>query len=387
MTQTAQPLRPSPPPQYDPLHAEARGVKLRSLTKKYGSVVAVENITLDIPAGSYCCLLGPSGCGKTTTLRMLAGHEEVTGGQIFIGDREVTSLPPAKRNTAMVFQNYALFPHKTVWDNVDFGLKVRGMKKRDRATIIEEMLELMGMQDFARRKPHQLSGGQQQRIALARALATRPQVLLLDEPLSALDESLRVKTRGELRKLQKKFGMTFVQVTHAQDEAFSLSDRIVVMDRGRVDQVGDPAQIYSHPASQFVARFVGDNNIFEGEVTGSSKEGDRDIISLEVEGIGTLFATGHAVAIGTKASCCVRSDLMHLHSYFQSSQPTSNSLSARISSVEFTGYITRVSLLQESNGKELLYKARTEDWLSENYQEGQRVHLSWSPSECIFLSH
>ncbi|MBP0019552.1 MAG: ABC transporter ATP-binding protein [Cyanobacteria bacterium SBLK] len=386
MTQTAQPLRSSPP-EYDPLHPEARGVKLRSLTKKYGSVVAVENITLDIPAGSYCCLLGPSGCGKTTTLRMLAGHEEVTAGQIYIGDREVTSQPPAQRNTAMVFQNYALFPHKTVWDNVGFGLKIRGMKERDRAVIIEEMLDIMGMGEFARRKPHQLSGGQQQRIALARALATRPQVLLLDEPLSALDESLRVKTRGELKKLQKKFGMTFIQVTHAQDEAFSLSDLIVVMDRGRVDQVGNPSEIYRSPASQFVARFVGDNNIFIGKVTDSSQEGDRDIITLEVDGIESLLATGHAIPIGTKAACCVRSDLMHLHSYSQSSQPISNSLSARISSVEFTGYITRVSLLQENNGKELLYKTRTEDWLTENYQEGQLVNLSWSPNECIFLSH
>lgn len=386
MTQTAQPLR-SPPSEYDPLHPEARGVELRSVTKKYGSVVAVENITLDIPAGSYCCLLGPSGCGKTTTLRMLAGHEEVTAGQIYIGDREVTALPPARRNTAMVFQNYALFPHKTVWENVGFGLKIRGMKERDRAVIIEEMLDLMGMGEFARRKPHQLSGGQQQRIALARALATRPQVLLLDEPLSALDESLRVKTRGELKRLQKKFGMTFVQVTHAQDEAFSLSDSIVVMDRGRVDQVGDAAQIYRSPASQFVARFIGDNNIFVGKVTDVSKEGDRDIITLEVDGIGSLLAMGHAVPIGTRAACCVRSDLTHLHLFSQSSQPSSNSLSARISSVEFTGYITRVSLLQESNGKELLYKTRTEDWIAENYQEGQLVNLSWSPNECIFLSH
>ncbi|MEM9542649.1 MAG: ABC transporter ATP-binding protein [Cyanobacteria bacterium P01_E01_bin.42] len=386
MTQTAQPLR-SPPSEYDPLHPEARGVKLRSLTKKYGSVVAVENITLDIPAGSYCCLLGPSGCGKTTTLRMLAGHEEVTAGQIHIGDREVTSLPPAQRNTAMVFQNYALFPHKTVWENVGFGLKIRGMKERDRAVIIEEMLDLMGMGEFARRKPHQLSGGQQQRIALARALATRPQVLLLDEPLSALDESLRVKTRGELKKLQKKFGMTFVQVTHAQDEAFSLSDLIVVMDRGRVDQVGDPAQIYSSPASQFVARFVGDNNIFVGKVTDTELEGDRELITLEVEGIGSFLATGHSVPIGTQAACCVRSDRIQLHPYSQSSQAIANTLSARISSVEFTGYITRVSLLQESNGKELLYKTRTEDWLAENYQEGQLVNLSWSPNECIFLSH
>jgi putative spermidine/putrescine transport system ATP-binding protein len=175
---------------------QAQGVALRSVTKQYGSVVAVENLTLDIPAGSYCCLLGPSGCGKTTTLRMIAGHEDITSGDILIGNTRVNDLPPAKRNTAMVFQNYALFPHKTVWQNVEFGLKMRGTPERDRRERVDEILDIVGLSNFAKRKPGALSGGQQQRVALARALVTRPQVLLLDEPLSALDESLRVKTRG-----------------------------------------------------------------------------------------------------------------------------------------------------------------------------------------------
>lgn len=288
------------------------GIALRSVTKMYSNAIAVENLTLDIPAGSYCCLLGPSGCGKTTTLRMLAGHEAVSSGEIWMGDRRVDALPPAKRDTAMVFQNYALFPHKSVRENVGFGLKMRGVAKRERAARVAEMLALVGLAEFGDRRPTQLSGGQQQRVALARALATRPQVLLLDEPLSALDESLRVKTRSELRKLQRQFGLTFVQVTHAQDEAFSLADFIVVMDHGRVDQVGTAAAVYHQPASVFVADFVGDNNIFAGQVLSCEPVGDRERVQLAVEGVGSLVATGAGGIVGHQAACCVRADQMQL---------------------------------------------------------------------------
>jgi putative spermidine/putrescine transport system ATP-binding protein len=247
------------------------GILLRSVTKKYGSFIAVENINLEISPGSYCCLLGPSGCGKTTTMRMIAGHEDITSGDIYIGDLRVNDLPPTKRSTSMMFQSYALFPHKTVWDNVDFGLKMKGIARTEREHRVGEMLEIVGLSRFAQRKPAQLSGGQQQRVALARALVTRPQVLLLDEPLSALDENLRIKTRTELRRLQKQFGMTFIQVTHNHDEAYSLSDQIVVMDHGRIDQVGTPQEIFAKPISQFVARFTGDNNLFEGKVIGAGR--------------------------------------------------------------------------------------------------------------------
>ncbi|PSN75900.1 ABC transporter ATP-binding protein, partial [filamentous cyanobacterium CCP4] len=274
------------------LQAEAKGVSLRDVTKKYGSFVAVQNVTLDIAAGSYTCLLGPSGCGKTTTMRMIAGHEDISEGDIYIGDTRINGVPATQRNTAMMFQNYALFPHKTVWDNVDFGLKMRGMTKEDRHHRVGEMLEVVGLSGFSDRKPAQLSGGQQQRVALARALVTRPQVLMLDEPLSALDESLRVKTRGELRKLQRQFGMTFIQVTHNQDEAYSLSDQIVVMDHGRVDQVGTPAEIFSRPLSKFVAKFTGDNNIFAGTVTSAVQDTSGQLIQLDVPGLGTLLCLG-----------------------------------------------------------------------------------------------
>ncbi|MBF2001754.1 MAG: ABC transporter ATP-binding protein [Synechococcales cyanobacterium M58_A2018_015] len=367
------------------LASHTAGVVLRSVTKKYGSVVAVENISLDIPAGSYTCLLGPSGCGKTTTLRMIAGHEEVTSGELLIGERRVNDLPPAQRNTAMMFQNYALFPHKTVWENVEFGLKMRDMPKAERTQRVNEMLDIVGLTKFADRKPAKLSGGQQQRTALARALVTRPQVLLLDEPLSALDENLRIKTRSELRKLQKQFGMTFIQVTHGQDEAFALSDQIVVMDHGRIDQIGTPDQIFKTPASRFVARFVGDNNIFVGKVTDVLSEPMGAVVQLDVDRVGTFLCRGEAAEVGMTAACCVRSDCMQLLPYTATTAP--NQLTARITAIEFTGYVTRVSLLTEATGEEITYKVRSYDWVARPAQEGQLVTLSWTTENCVFLPH
>jgi putative spermidine/putrescine transport system ATP-binding protein len=361
----------------------AVGVALRSVTKKYGSFTAVENITLDIPAGSYTCLLGPSGCGKTTTLRMIAGHEDISSGDLLIGERRVNDLPPTQRNTAMMFQNYALFPHKTVWENVEFGLKMRNLPKAERALRVNEMLETVGLTKFADRKPAKLSGGQQQRAALARALVTRPQVLLLDEPLSALDENLRVKTRSELRRLQKQFGMTFIQVTHGQDEAFALSDQIIVMDHGRIDQIGTPGQIFQSPASRFVARFVGDNNIFVGKVS----EVAPMLVRLEVDGIGSIWCRGQDAQTGMTAACSVRSDSMTLLPYPPSDPTAPNQLTARVVAIEFTGYVTRVSLLVEATAEELTYKVRSDDWLKHPVAEGQLVSLSWSSQDCVFLSH
>ena len=368
----------------------AAGVALRSVTKKYGTVTAVENLTLDIAAGTYCCLLGPSGCGKTTALRMVAGHEEATSGDILIGSRRVNDIPAAKRNTAMMFQSYALFPHKTIWENVEFGLKMRKLKESDLQTRVGEMLELVGLSHVGDRKPTMLSGGQQQRIALARALVTRPQVLMLDEPLSALDENLRVRMRTELRKIQKQFGMTFIQVTHHVEEAFSLSDQIVVMSHGRIDQVATPEELFDTPASQFVAKFMGDNNIFTGKVTSSVTDSSLDLIQLEVAGIGSIFCRGHAVAVGTEAACSIRPDLMSIAPYnriLAKSTLSANEVSARITAVEMTGYVTRVSLMIEATGQELLYKVRTEDWRTNDLLEGQLVVLSWSKDNCIFLAY
>jgi putative spermidine/putrescine transport system ATP-binding protein len=241
---------------------EARfDVELVAVTKRYGATLAVDGISLRMAPASYCCLLGPSGCGKTSTLRMIAGHEHITEGDVLIRDRNVTDLPPAKRGTAMMFQSYALFPHLNCLDNVAFSLKMRGVGKAARHERAREFLRLVEMEGFADRLPSQLSGGQQQRVALARSLVTEPQVLLLDEPLSALDPFLRGRMREELKRLQRELGITFIHVTHSQDEAMALADMMVVMHEGRIRQVGTPREIFEHPASAFIARFIGGHNV------------------------------------------------------------------------------------------------------------------------------
>jgi putative spermidine/putrescine transport system ATP-binding protein len=236
-------------------------VELVAVTKRYDKTLAVDAISLRIPRASYCCLLGPSGCGKTSTLRMIAGHEIVTDGDILIRDRNVTDLATARRGTAMMFQNYALFPHLNCLDNVAFSLKMRGVGKTERYARAHKFLELVEMTEFALRLPAQLSGGQQQRIALARSLITEPRVLLLDEPLSALDPFLRVRMREELKRLQRELGITFIHVTHSQDEAMALADLMVVMDQGHIRQSGTPREIFEAPASVFIARFIGGHNV------------------------------------------------------------------------------------------------------------------------------
>jgi iron(III) transport system ATP-binding protein len=244
-------------------------VILKNLSKKFEQVIAVNHFDLEIQQGEFFSLLGPSGCGKTTTLRMIAGFEFPTAGQIFFDDRDVTFLPPHRRNTGMVFQNYALFPHLTVFKNVAFGLEARGVSKPDIKKRVRDALKLVDLADFEHRKVTELSGGQQQRVAIARAIVIEPVILLLDEPLSNLDARLREETRDELRALQRRLGITTIYVTHDQEEALALSDRIAVMKDGVCHQVGAPAEIYQRPADRFVANFVGHSNILEGRVVAS----------------------------------------------------------------------------------------------------------------------
>jgi putative spermidine/putrescine transport system ATP-binding protein len=238
-------------------------LELVHVTKRYGTAVAVAAIDLSIAANSYCCLLGPSGCGKSSTLRMIAGHETVSEGDILLGPTNVTDLPPAKRGTAMMFQSYALFPHLSCIDNVAFSLKMKGVDKTTRRKKAMDLLALVDMTKYGERIPAQLSGGQQQRVALARALITEPQILLLDEPLSALDPFLRGRMRAELKRLQRQLGIIFVHVTHSQDEAMALGDVAVVMNQGRIEQAASPRQMFEAPATEFVARFLGGHNVIQ----------------------------------------------------------------------------------------------------------------------------
>jgi putative spermidine/putrescine transport system ATP-binding protein len=239
-------------------------IELVALTKRYAQgKPAVDGINLRIASGSYCCLLGPSGCGKSTTLRMIAGHESATSGDILLENRNITDLPAAERGTAMMFQSFALFPHLSALDNVAFSLKMKGIPKAERHAKARDLLERVAMGHLSERKPAELSGGQQQRVALARALITQPRVLLLDEPLSALDPFLRIQMRAELRRWQKELGLTFIHVTHSQEEAMALADTMVVMSHGVIEQVGSPHEIYNRPASEFVARFMGGHNVIE----------------------------------------------------------------------------------------------------------------------------
>jgi len=243
-----------------------RNLRLEDLTKKFGTLTAVDHVNLEIEEGEFICFLGPSGCGKTTVLRMITGFETVTGGKVIFDGKAINNLIPQKREFGIVFQSYALFPNMTVEDNIAFGLKVRKVPRKAMAERVDQMLELIGLRDWRNLYPPQLSGGQQQRVALVRALAPNPQVLLLDEPLSALDAKIRVRLRAEVKRLQQELKKTMIYVTHDQEEALSIADRVVVMEKGRFQQVGRPIDIYKSPTSSFVADFVGTSNFFKGHL-------------------------------------------------------------------------------------------------------------------------
>ncbi|MGD0720478.1 MAG: ABC transporter ATP-binding protein [Roseiarcus sp.] len=271
-------------------------LELIKVTKRYGATTAVDAIDLRVGAGEYCCLLGPSGCGKTSTLRMIAGHESASEGDILIGASNVTDLAPARRGTAMMFQSYALFPHLSCLDNVAFSLKMQGVAKKTRHAKAMEFLGLVAMESFAARVPAQLSGGQQQRVALARALITNPQILLLDEPLSALDPFLRVRMRAELRQMQKRLGIPFVHVTHGQDEALALADLVVVMNKGRIEQAAPAREVFERPATEFVARFLGGHNVIATPAGPIAVRADR--LTLGGDGAGVNDTRMNAVIRG-----------------------------------------------------------------------------------------
>jgi spermidine/putrescine transport system ATP-binding protein len=269
-------------------------VRLEAVSKRFADLVAVDELSVEVPRGAFFAFLGPSGCGKTTTLRMIGGFEEPTEGSIYLGDRDVVGLPPYKRDVNTVFQSYALFPHMSIADNVAFGLERKGVAKGERRGRVREILELVGLSGLEGRKPRQLSGGQQQRVALARALVNQPRVLLLDEPLGALDLKLRKQLQLELKRIQNEIGITFVHVTHDQEEAMTMADKIAVMNHGRIEQLGPPQELYERPRTAFVAGFLGVSNLLPGTIEGADaiRLEEGTIVRAQVNGRSGPVAAG-----------------------------------------------------------------------------------------------
>jgi putative spermidine/putrescine transport system ATP-binding protein len=347
-------------------------IRIENVTKAFGSSKAVKDVTLTIAAGSYCCMLGPSGCGKTTLLRMIAGHETPTAGRILIGGKDVTNTPTGSRGTSMMFQSYALFPHLSVVDNVAFSLKVQGASTSERRKKAMAMLERVQLTHLAERVPAQLSGGQQQRVALARALITNPQVLLLDEPLSALDEFLRLHMRGELKRLQSELGITFVHVTHTQPEAIALADQVVIMDHGVVEQSASPREIYDAPHSPYVARFMGGQNTLKGKLE-ASKTNTLSVLGPE----NTRFTIPADIAAkpGDEVRFSVRRDRINM-----SAKPTAkiNAMSGTVTNVEYQGTFVKVALATPTKEEFVVYLS-DQTYFETPYTVGQTVHVDWRP--------
>jgi spermidine/putrescine transport system ATP-binding protein len=359
-------------------------VRLEHVTKRFHDVVAVDDLSLDIEQGRFFSLLGPSGCGKTTTLRMIGGFEETTAGTIYLGEADVTGLPPFKRDVNTVFQNYALFPHLSVYENVAFGLRRKKVSDSEIGSRVSSMLELVELPGYERRKPSQLSGGQQQRVALARALINHPKVLLLDEPLGALDLKLRKQMQIELKRIQTEVGITFIYVTHDQEEAMTMSDRIAVMRAGRIEQLGNPEELYERPQTAFVAGFLGVSNLLEGEVEGQ----DGALMTVRLRD-GTLLrapsgegATSSAVRVG------VRPEKLRVDASADGGATDGlNVLAGTVLDASYMGVSTQY-LVQTEEGHRLTVYAQNLDTAGagELLADGQRVRLTWKPQHSFVIS-
>jgi putative spermidine/putrescine transport system ATP-binding protein len=358
-------------------------VELVDCTKRFGETVAVNRINLKIPAGAYCCLLGPSGCGKTTILRMIAGHETPTSGEVRIDAENVVGLPPVRRGTAMMFQDYALFPHLSCLDNVAFSLKMSGVAKAERRERARQMLARVQMAPFADRVPAQLSGGQKQRIALARALITNPRVLLLDEPLSALDEFLRLQMRGELRRMQRDLGITFIHVTHTQPEAIALADLVVVMDQGHVEQAAPARDVYAKPLTAYVARFMGGQNVLAGQV--SAVANGTVVLDLPNRGQVEFPAQDPAPPMGSTVHISVRRDRIHLAKRTGKSEDgVVNALSGKVRAIEYQGTWVKVTL-EGAGGDEFVVNLPDSEFFASPVTAGDSVRAHWTASDVHLL--
>jgi spermidine/putrescine transport system ATP-binding protein len=344
--------------------AEPADVRLEGVTKRFDDVVAVDDVSVAIERGTFFALLGPSGCGKTTSLRMIGGFEEPTAGTIYLGDRDVTGLPPYRRDVNTVFQSYALFPHLSIFENVAFGLRRKGVRGGDLRRRVDDALELVALGGLEKRKPRQLSGGQQQRVALARALVNRPRVLLLDEPLGALDMKLRKQMQLELKRIQHEVGITFVHVTHDQEEAMTMADRIAVMHEGRIEQLGAPHDLYERPRTAFVAGFLGVSNLLPGRVVADG------VVRLDAGGDvrvapSALAGRDGAVAVG------IRPEKVQL------GRDDVNVLEGVVAERSYVGVATEY-IVETPAGAITVYSQNTQPG-AQSASEGDRVAIAWSP--------
>jgi spermidine/putrescine transport system ATP-binding protein len=348
-------------------------VRLEGVTKRFKDTTAVDDVSITIAPGEFFSLLGPSGCGKTTTLRMIGGFEEPTAGRVFLDGDDVTGVPAYKRDVNTVFQSYALFPHLDVFENVAFGLKRRKTPKAEIAPRVEEMLELVDLGGLGKRRSNQLSGGQQQRVALARALINRPQVLLLDEPLGALDLKLRKSMQLELKRIQGEVGVTFIYVTHDQDEAMTMSDRIAVMNAGRMEQVGPPEDVYELPATEFVAGFLGASNLLDGEV----EDGAGDMAKVRLSTGDVVLLPPERLPGSKQVRVGVRPEKLHIG-------PGRNSIRARVTASTYTGVSTSYECTTADGAKLVVYVQNAGGAAS--VAAGTSVTLSWEPEHTFAVA-
>jgi iron(III) transport system ATP-binding protein len=349
-------------------------IGLKNLSKHFDDLKAVDNVSLEVEEGTLVCLLGPSGCGKTTTLRMIAGFEEPTLGNVFIGEDDVTLMPPYIRPTAMVFQSYALFPHMSVFENIAYGLKARRLPKDEIKQRVQDAVALMELQGNEEKSPPQLSGGQQQRVALARALVIRPKVLLFDEPLSNLDAQLRVRMRSEIRDLQRKLGITSIYVTHDQEEAFSIADVVAIMNQGKLVQLGTPRELYSQPADQFVAEFVGLSNLVPVELVDSGPE----LTTVKAFGQ-TILHRKQLEDASDKLSVVLRPEALQI------ARDSENGVPARVMSLAYIGPIVRYRVIMDEDGSQLIVDL-SNPGPDEFYAEGTAVRITLPSEVSVLLS-